>query len=46
MNGGRKEDFDNMNYDDIQLLYLTYSSYQNAMVHKIADVITKMFGGE
>ena len=46
MNGGRKEDYENMNYDDIQLIYATYNAYQTSMVSKITENIVKLFGGE
>lgn len=45
MNGGRKEDYENMNCDDIQLIYTTYSAYQNQMIHRLSEILLKLFGG-
>ena len=46
MNGGKKEDLENMNYDDIQLIYITYNAYQSSFVNRITENIVKLFGGE
>lgn len=46
MNGGRKEDFENMNHDDIQLIYVTYNAYHNKMVRDLSEMISSMFGGK
>ena len=45
MNGGKKEDFEEMNADDVQLIYTTYTAYQNATICKFTEAITKLFGG-
>ncbi len=46
MNGGKKEDLENMNYDDIQLIYITYNAYQTSLVNKLTENIVSMFGGK
>lgn len=46
MNGGKKEDYENMSYDDIQLIYATYNAYQTAMINKVVENVVKLFGGE
>lgn len=45
MNGGRKEDFESMNKDDIQLIYTTHLAYQNHLLYSLSDSISKIFGG-
>ncbi len=44
MNGGKKEDFEEMNMDDIQTIYATYNAYQNALVHKISTILLGAMG--
>lgn len=46
MNGGRKEDYMDLNRDDIQLIYTTYAAYQNQLIHRLTDIIVKIFGGQ
>ena len=46
MNGGKKEDFEDMTDFDHSLIHLTYEAYQVKQVNKLAEVISKMLGGE
>jgi hypothetical protein len=45
MNGGSKSDYMNLNQDEVQLIYTTFTSLQSAQVKNIADVIATIFGG-
>lgn len=46
MNGGRKEDFENMNHDDVQLIYIMHTATQNHLIRSMTDVISQLFGGK
>lgn len=46
MNGGTREGFMNMNADDVQLIYTTYTAYQAAQTNNLSKIFAKMFGGE
>jgi len=46
MNGGRKEDFEDLTAFDMQLIRITHDADKIAQAEMLAEIIARMFGKE
>jgi len=46
MNGGRKEDFEDLTEFDIALIRITHESYAVRQMKEMAELFSKIFGGD